>query len=108
MLGDGEGAVIGVAAALNHLRRQAGFLHRVVDGFAAAVDEHRLHADIVHEDDVGEDGRKRRIVVDDRPADLYDDDLVVETLDIRQRFDEPGGFVDGDVDHEGLAPALKR
>ena len=34
------------------------------------------------------------LVVHDRPADLDDDDLVVEPLDVAQRLDEPGGLGD--------------
>ena len=50
--------------------------------------EDRLHADVVHEDDVGEEVGEGLLVVHDRAADLDDDDLVVEALDVGQGFDE--------------------
>ena len=61
--------------------------------------EDRLHADVVHEDDVGEDGRERLLIVHDRSADLHDDDLVVESLDVRKRLDQRLSLVDCRIDH---------
>ena len=57
VLGDRQRALVGVPAAHHHLRLEPGRLHRLVDRLAAAVHQHRLHADVVHEDDVGEQRR---------------------------------------------------
>ena len=44
--------VVGVAAALDEARLEAGRVHGPADGRAAAVDDDRPHADGFHEDDV--------------------------------------------------------
>ena len=59
------------------------------------MDEHGLHADVIHEDDVGEEIGEGLFVIHDRPADLDDDDFFVEALDIPQGFDQGGSFING-------------
>ena len=94
VLGDGEGAFVGVAAALDELGLQAGFFHGVGDGLAAAVDDDGAHADGLHEDDVGEDFAELVIVVHEGAAEFDDDDFFVEALDVAEGFDERLGFFD--------------
>jgi hypothetical protein len=99
VLGDRERAFVGISAALDPLGRQAGGFHRLVDGLAAAVHENRLHADVIHEDDVGEDVGEGDLIVHDGPADFDDHHLVVESLDVGKGLNEAGGFIDGLVHH---------
>ncbi len=70
-------------------------LHPGVDGLAAAVDDDRPHADAAHEGDVFEDVADDGGVVHGGPAELDDDGFAPEALDVRQGFDENGGFLDG-------------
>ena len=76
------------------VRHEAGGLHGLIDGLAAAMHEHGLHADVVQEDDVGEDVGEGRFIIHDRAADLDDDDLVMESLDVGERLNEGGCFGD--------------
>src|SRR5437764_1243627 len=74
---------------------EAGGFHRLVERLAFAVHEDRVHADVVEKDDIGEQIGQGLLVVHNRSADLDDDDLVVEALDVAQRFDEGSGLGDG-------------
>ena len=96
LLGDGQGAFIGVSPAHDHLRLEAGRFHRLVDRLPAAVDEDRLHADVIHEDDVVEQIGERLFIVHDGPADFDDDDFVVESLDVAEGFHKSRSLVDGE------------
>src|SRR5205814_10128937 len=61
---------------------------------SAAVDQHRLHADVAQQHDVEQ--RLVARVVDGVAAHLDHDDLAVETFDVRQRLDQDlGSFLDG-------------
>ena len=51
-LDDFERGVVGIAAALDKARREAGGVHGPVDGGAAAMDDDGPHADGLHEHDV--------------------------------------------------------
>src|SRR5436190_352209 len=81
-------AFVGVPSPHAHLRHEPGLLHLLVDRLSSAMHQHRLHADVVHEHDVGENGGEGLLIVHNRPADLHDDRLVVEALDIPQRLNE--------------------
>lgn len=108
LLGQRQRALVGVAAAHDHLRDEAGGFHSLVDRLAPAVHEDRLHSDVVHEDDVVEQGRQRPLVVHDRPAHLHHDHLVVEPLDVRQRFDQRRGLRDSRIHHHVRLRSGKR
>ncbi len=88
LLGDAEGGIVRVASALDEPRHDVRLTHGGVDRLAAAVDDDRLHADVVHEDDVRQQSAQCLLVVHDAPADLDDDDLVVEPLDVAQCFEQ--------------------
>ena len=94
VLGDGEGAFVGVAPALDELGLQAGFFHGIGDRLAAAVDDDGAHSDGLHEDDVGEDFAELVVVVHERAAEFDDDDFFVEALDVAEGLDEGLGFFD--------------
>ena len=81
--------LVGDPKALLELGLQAESLAHGGDLRTATVHEHRLHADVAEKDDV-----QQRLVAGllDRVApDLDDDDLAVEPLDVRQRFDQDFG-----------------
>ncbi len=93
MLGNGERAFIGVAPALNELGLKPRFFHGIGDRLAAAVDDDGAHPDRLHEDDVGKDFAELVIIVHERAAELDDDDLLIEALDVPERFNQRGRFL---------------
>ena len=97
MLGDLERGAVGVAPALDEVGLDAGLGHGLGDGLSAAVDEHRADAHTGHECDIGEQGAHALVVFLDGAADLDNDDLVAEALDVAVGLDEGGGFDDGGV-----------
>ncbi len=84
----------GHALALDELRLDARALHLLGDARAPAVHEHRPHADLLHEDDVGEHRAERLLVSHRAPAELDDDELAAKGLDVRQRLDEHARLFD--------------
>src|SRR5262249_39944026 len=92
---DGEGVVVGVAAALDLARRQAGVGHGPGDGLAAAVDQHRRHADGGHEADALERGPQFVGVLHDAAAELDDRQPAAESADVAEGLDQDVGFADG-------------
>ena len=87
--------VVGVAAALDELRLEAGGVHRPADRRAAAVDDDRPHADRFHEDDVEQQVPQGVCVLHHAAAELDDRDLVAELADPAQGLDQHVGFVNG-------------
>ncbi len=94
VLGDVEGALVGVPAALNPDGLQARLVHGAGDGLAPAVDDDRAHADGGHEGDVGQQVALGGGVVQDTAAELDDDNPPAKGSDVFHAFDEGGGFGD--------------
>ena len=106
---DGERGVVGVAAALDLARLEAGGGHGPVDRLAAAVDEDRPQADRLHEDDVLQRGLQGVGVFHGAAAELDDRQPVAERADVAEGLDQDFGLADGVVHRRlaqgGLAPA---
>ncbi len=85
--------VVGVAAALDEPRLEAGLVHRPADRRPAAVDDDRPHADRFHEHDVEQQVPQRVGVLHDAAAELDDRDLVAELADPAQRLDQHVGLL---------------
>ena len=102
---DLERGVVGVAPALDEPGLEAGLLHRHGDRLAAAVDDHRPHADGLHEDDVDQQGAERLGVFHHRAAELDDGEPAVELADVAQRLDQDIRLADRFLMHvAALAP----
>ena len=85
---DGQRGVVGVAAALDLARLQAGGGHGPVDRLAAAVDQDRPHADGLHEDDVLQRGPQGVGVFHGAAAELDDRQPVAEGADVAEGLDQ--------------------
>ena len=57
----------------------------------------RLHAHVVHEDDVVEEIGEGPFVIHDRAADLHHHHFVVEPLNVSERLHQSGGLVNCDA-----------
>jgi hypothetical protein len=66
---------------------------RLRDRLAAAVHDNRPHADAGHERDVGQHPLRARLLLHRAAADLDDNHLAPEPLDIGQRLDEDVGLL---------------
>ena len=99
LLGEGKRPLIGISTPLHHLRNQPGRLHPLIDRLSSAVHQDRLHADVVHEDDIVEQVGEGLLIVHDRSADFDHDYFVVESLDVGEGLDQCRGFGYRRVDH---------
>ena len=82
--------------ALDELALPAELLQQVVDLRSAAVHHHRVHADELKQYYVVSEALLQRAVGHGVAAELDDDGLAVETLDIRQRLAEDARLVGGE------------
>ena len=92
---DVEGSLVGVAPAVHPGRFEAGFVHGLGDGLAAAVHDQRPHADGLHKGNVGEQLFAQGLIVEHGAAEFYDDNLAGEETDVLHRFNECTGFLNG-------------
>ena len=98
--------VVGDAHALPELALDAHLLQQVADLRAAAVHDHRVHADQLQHHDVAREARLERGLGHRVAAVLDDDRLVVEALDVGQRLGQDlrlEGGVDGVDRHDGVS-----
>ena len=93
-LGDLDRLRVGHAQAVDELDRQVEPLHVAGDLRAAAVDDHRVHADVLEQHDVAREVLLQRGVDHRRAAVLDHDRAAVELADVRERLEEGG-----DVSH---------
>ena len=82
-LRDLDGLRVGHAQAVDELHRQVEPLHVAGDLRAAAVDDHRVHADVLEQHDVARELLLQRGVDHRRAAVLDHDGLAVELADVR-------------------------
>ena len=79
---------VGHALAVDELDLHPEALHVLGDVGAAAVDDDRVHADVLEEHDVARELLLQQVVDHRRPAVLDDHGLAVELPDVGQRFEE--------------------
>ncbi|MDC4224962.1 MAG: hypothetical protein MPW15_12235 [Candidatus Manganitrophus sp.] len=84
---------IGDADPFDELRLFSEPLHHPGDLRAAPMNDHRVHPDIFHQDDIFGELGLERFFGHRRPAVFDDDRLSEEGADIRQRLDENLGFI---------------
>ena len=94
MLGDRQRPLIGIPPALTICGCKPAVSIALIDRLPAAMHQDRLHADVIHEDDVVEQIGEGLLIIHDRPADFDDDDFVVKSLNVPERFHQCGGLVD--------------
>ena len=96
VLDDVHGLFVGHAQALDELRLDAGLLHGLGDGFAAAVDNHGVNAHGLEENDIRRDSFAHLQVgrVHETAAVLDDKGRAAEPLHVWQRFQQDIGFFD--------------
>jgi hypothetical protein len=87
-LGDLDRFRIGDAQALDELHLHAHPLHVVGDLGAAAMDDDRVHPDVLEEDDVPCERLAELLVAHRRAAVLDDDRAPVELPDVRERLEK--------------------
>jgi hypothetical protein len=79
---------VGDAQPLDETHLQAQPLHVVSDLRAAPVDDHRVHPDVLEQDDVPGEGLPQLLVAHRRPAVLDHDRAPVELPDVGQGLEE--------------------
>ena len=94
LVGDLHRGLVGHALALEEVGLEPGLLHRPGDGFAAAVDDHRVDLDGFQEDYVARDAvADLRVGRVHEAAAVFDDEGgAAELLDVGQRFQQGVGF----------------
>ena len=80
-LDDLQRGVVGIAASLDEVWLEAGRGHGPADGGPAPVDDHGLHADRLHEDDVQQEVPEVLLVLHDAAAQLDHRHLAAELAD---------------------------
>jgi hypothetical protein len=80
--------LVGHAHALAELALDAHLRQQVADLRAAAVHDHRIHADELQHDDVAREAGLQRRLGHRVAAVFHDDRIVVKLLDVRQRLGE--------------------
>ncbi len=88
--------LIRYALALNECRLDPSGFHRAGDGFTAAVHDHRMDLNGRKKNDVaGHRAARRRIGRVHEAATVFDDERrAAEALDVREGFEQRGGFGD--------------
>ncbi len=89
-----HGFGVGDAHALDEAGFLAHGLQNLADLRPAAVDHHRVEADVFHQDDVLGEALLEPLLDHGVAAVLDDDGLVVEALDVGQRLHQDVGFFD--------------
>ena len=93
-LDDRHGLGIGDAHAADEFGDDPVLLQGLVDLRPAAMDDHRIEADVLEEDDILGEGLLEPLVRHGVAAVLDDDRRIGETLDVRQRLHQHLGFID--------------
>ena len=106
VLDDLQRGVVGIAASLDEVRLEAGRGHGPADGGPAPVDDHGLHADRLHEDDVQQEVPEVSLVFHDAAAQLDHRHLAAELADPGERLDEHVGLLFGEF-HGGVLPVRR-
>ncbi len=94
VLGNGEGALIGVAMALDEMGVEAGLFHRFGDALAAPMHDDRAHPHRGEEAYVLHEAIERGGLIHDRAAHFHHDRLAVESSDVFVRFNQRCCFID--------------
>ena len=94
-LDDAHGLLVGDAHAVDEARLHAQLVEHVGDLRPAAVDDDRVQPDELQEHDVAAEALAQARIVHRVAAVLDDDRLAAKFLDVGQRLDEDGGFLDG-------------
>ena len=85
---------VGDAHAAHEVRLDAELFEHAADLRAAAVDDHRVDADVLQQHDVLREALLELVVGHRVAAVLDDDGLAGEAPDVRQRFEQDLGLVD--------------